>query len=497
MRKVIALFFIALMLFSIVTLNRMNAQAQEPTTIGIEPTHIVDSILVKGQNFTVEVWVRNVANLAGVAFKLGYNTTVLNATLIEYGGIFGPTHFPLISKIYDVEEYIYSDVDNTGTVTVGDDRLNVVPPYAAGSTVALGDVDIGASLVTFMGTDAPYEKHQENINVNNVYDSGEYIYSDRDNGGTVTVGDDRLNVVPPYAAGSTVALGDVDIGASLVTFKSTTDPFEKHRENAQVNAQYDPGGYLHYSIMEAFGEPAFTGSGRVANITFTVDSPGESLLDLFYTYLGDELAQPIYHTTIDGYFANMYVHDVAVTEVAVSTDDIAVGSSVFINVTVKNEGNLNETFTVTPYYNNTVAAPLQTVTDMVPRTLDILTFTWDTLGVPPSTYTISANASVVAGETDTADNSHAYGIVTLSFKPTISVEPKNIDDPTLVKGQNFTVKVWVRNIADLAGVEFKLAYNTTVLNATLIEYGGIFGDNYLITPFQDIMGNPRSMEVLW
>ena len=477
MRKVFAVFLIAAILFSIVTLNRMNVQAPEPTTIGVEPKEILDLTLVKGQTFKVEVWIRNVVNLAGVELKLGYNTTVLNATLIEYGGIFGATYFKWISEIYDVEEYVYSDVDNSGTVTIDDVRLNVVPPYTAGSTVAPSDADIGESLVIFVGTDTPYEKHRENVNVNNVYDPGEYIYSDRDNSGAVTVGDVRLCMVPPYSAGSSVATGDADIGSFLVTFKSTANPFEKHRENARANGQYDAGGYLYYSITEMFGEPAFTGDGRVANITFTVDSPGESLLDLFYTSLGDDVAHPIDHLAIDGYFANSYIHDVAVTDVAVSTDDIVVKGSVLINVTVKNEGNLNETFTVTPYCNNTVAAPLQTVTDMVPRTLKILAFTWDVADVLPGTYTISANASMVAGEADIADNSYADGTVTV--EPTIRVEPRNIVDLTLVKGQTFTVKVWARNIADLAGVEFMLGYNTTILTATQIEYGGIFGDNYL------------------
>jgi len=449
MRKVFALFFIASMLLGIATLPRMNVKAQEPTTIGVEPENIVDPTLGKGQTFKVEVWIRNVANLAGVEFKLGYNTTILNATKIDYGGIFGPTYFQLIRKIYDVEEYIYNDLDNSGNVTVGDVRLNAVPPFAVGSSVAPSDADIGSPLVIFMGTDAPYEKHRENVNVNNVYDPGEYIYSDLDKSGAVSAGDVRLSPTSSYSSGSTVVPGDADTGESLIMFVGVGAPYEKHRENVEVDAQYDPGGYLHYSIMEQFLEPPFTGDGRVANITFTVDSEGESLLDLYLTKLGDSSAppNPITHMTNDSYFANVYVHDVAVTDIAVSTNDVFAGGSVFINVTVKNEGNVNETFTVTPYRNNTAAAPLQAVTDMVPRALKTLTFTWNTTGVPLGTYTISANASVVTDETDTADNTYTDGTVTVSFlaRHDIAITDATPSPKTVPAGELVLINVTVEN----------------------------------------------------
>jgi len=92
------------MLLSIIMMTPVNAQA---TTIGVEPEEKIDPALT---TFKVEVWVRNVADLAGVEFKLGYNTTVLTATLIEYGGIFGDTYFPTGSKINDTEGWLFYGV---------------------------------------------------------------------------------------------------------------------------------------------------------------------------------------------------------------------------------------------------------------------------------------------------------------------------------------------------------------------------------------------------
>ena len=159
------------MLLSIVTIAPTSAQA---TTIGVEPDKIINRTLQAGQTFTVEVWIRNVVNLAGIEFKLGYNTTVLTATSIDYGGIFGDTYFLWVSTIND------------------------------------------------------------------------------------------------------------------------------------------PSGYLHYSISEFFGEPAFTGNGRAAIIHFTVSSYGSSPLDLYEINLGDDVVppNPIAHTPIDGYFNNKILGDI-------------------------------------------------------------------------------------------------------------------------------------------------------------------------------------------
>ncbi len=80
-----------------------------------------------------------------------------------------------------------------------------------------------------------------------------------------------------------------------------------------------------------------------------------------------------------------------------------VDTSLDITVDVTNEGNINEAFDVTAYAN---ATPIetQTVTNLGSGLTKSLTFTWNTTGVPLGPYTISATASTVPGETDTADN---------------------------------------------------------------------------------------------
>lgn len=74
------------------------------TEMAVDPQlYTADNI---GVIFQVNVTIQDVTNLAGYEFKLGYDTTVLTATLIEYGGIFGPTYFELISTINDAEGWV-------------------------------------------------------------------------------------------------------------------------------------------------------------------------------------------------------------------------------------------------------------------------------------------------------------------------------------------------------------------------------------------------------
>lgn len=164
MRKAFILLVVASMLSMVIA----NALGAPTTMIAVEPGTTLNPALEPGSTFTVEIWVHDVADLAGAEFKLSYNTAILTATTIAYGGIFGATYFPLISKIYD------------------------------------------------------------------------------------------------------------------------------------------SAGYLHYALMEYFGEPGFTGDGRVATITFKVDTEGESILDLYATLLGTSAAQPIDHIAVDGFFSSRW-----------------------------------------------------------------------------------------------------------------------------------------------------------------------------------------------
>jgi hypothetical protein len=112
------------------------------------------------------------------------------------------------------------------------------------------------------------------------------------------------------------------------------------------------------------------------------------------------------------------VHDVAVISVTPLFGSVFQGWPDPITVDVQNQGDFLETFTVSVYYGtNPVTTSPITVTGLAPGAIQTLKFCWVTTSVPPNTYTITANASIVPGETDTADNTLSDGTVTILAPP--------------------------------------------------------------------------------
>jgi hypothetical protein len=97
-------------------------------------------------------------------------------------------------------------------------------------------------------------------------------------------------------------------------------------------------------------------------------------------------------------------YDIATTDVLSSKTVVGQDYSLDVNVTVANQGDYEETFNVMLYVNETFIAT-QTVT-LTGGDSTTITFTWNTTGFAKGNYTIKAVADTIAGEIDTADNTH-------------------------------------------------------------------------------------------
>jgi len=150
------------------------------------------------------------------------------------------------------------------------------------------------------------------------------------------------------------------------------------------------------------------GDGTLAVVTFEAKQLGISDLSLTDTLLSDSESIP--HIALNG-IVYILPHDVATTNVTPSKTIVGQGLTAKINVGVLNEGNFTETFNVTVYANTTSIAS-QNVT-LTSGNSTILTFTWNTTGFAYA-YTMSANATILPGEIDIADNTRTNGIVKVS-----------------------------------------------------------------------------------
>ncbi len=127
------------------------------------------------------------------------------------------------SSRYGCQGPIYRDFDDSRTVSPGDLRITSIHvnmgetliDYAAGTTVAEGDSDVGFPLQDFIVEDY-YDQNE-----NGEFDSQDFIYRDVDGNDRVSSGDIRVTQVSyrgtTYDCGSTVQIGDVWLFENPVT----------------------------------------------------------------------------------------------------------------------------------------------------------------------------------------------------------------------------------------------------------------------------------------
>jgi hypothetical protein len=176
------------------------------------------------------------------------------------------------------------------------------------------------------------------------------------------------------------------------------------------------------------------------------------------------------------------VHDVAVLNVVASPSRAVVGTTIQVNVTVKNEGNTYETFDLSLYYDSSLIGK-QTITDMIPGSTRIVTFSWSTTGVTPGVYNLTAVASTVPGETDTADNAKWVKVKIGPYAPVLKVEPSIVRAQMVNK--NVTVNVTINNLWrdwNVVFIQFRLSYNPALVEVVNVTEGP-FMKQFGITTF--------------
>jgi hypothetical protein len=115
------------------------------------------------------------------------------------------------------------------------------------------------------------------------------------------------------------------------------------------------------------------------------------------------------------------VHDIEIRAINPYRTILANNSSTLINVTVWNEGNFTETFTVTMCYNGTQAVT-QDVT-LNAKQFTVLTFQCTTPEIPGN-YAIEVMVSIIPGENEIKNNVLSYGPIRISIAGDINADKK-------------------------------------------------------------------------
>jgi hypothetical protein len=395
----------------------MTSAHPELPMLKVEP--VADPLL--GVTFSVNITLEippgeNITNLWGWQMKLGYNTTILDATGVSLllGHPFEGKPYDSPVAIEDARGYIlfcvfFVPVDQSVNVTT-------TKPLAK---ITFNSTTYGSSALTFQRINLP---------------GGTYL---ADKGGIkipFTPVDGSVTVAPRHdiaITGITTSETTVGQGHSLIINVTVANQGD-YTENFNT--------IIHANTTSIALQPVTLTNRNSTTITFTWYTTDFACG--IYTIWAEATVVPEETDTVDNTLIDGTIliipnfHDVAITNVRISHNFVYQGENVSIYVDAWNSGAFPETFNVAAHAdeNTTVIGDeitIKTQSLSLPiQGFATLTFTWNTTGVSSGNYTISAVASNVTDEADSTDNLYVNGkIVILVSVPCYDI---NIISPIYV-----------------------------------------------------------------
>jgi len=226
-------------------------------------------------------------------------------------------------------------------------------------------------------------------------------------------------------------------------------------------------GYVWYAVSQDTYEEAVNGSGTLATIDFTVQSPPSATnLDLCDTKLSDSNANPLSHEVFDGIFSNVGAPPIALFTYEPATP--VVGESVMFDASVS------------------------------VSTSPILSYVWTfgdgTSGVGVTTshaygmegdYTVTLTITDSASNTDTA--SHTIGVIPLTYEADL------IRKSAWPEHHHYVISKDENNYQTLYGKVANSKYKTDPTNAKVVfTVYDADGNELILSPFEtaEVLLNP-------
>ncbi len=298
-------------------------------------------------------------------------------------------------------------------------------------------MDNGMQIISMsLGSNSPSEAIEGACN--NAYNSGIVVVASAGNSGNLPGRGD--NVGYPAAYSSVIAVAATDSNDKRARWSSTGPDVELAAPGVSIYSTYMDGGYAYMSgtsmacphvagtaalVMAAY--PEWNNSQVRQQMQDTAEDLGTAGFDYWYGYGlvdADEAAsQP------------MDVHDIAVMSI-VAPSCVVEGDLVSVGVSVTNEGKYDETFTLTLTDTTDAKVIGSEQVTLVAEASTTLTFSWNTTDATHGDHVLNATASVVSGETDTADNSMTGTVTVVEEAPANRMHIASIEMSFKTAGPN-------------------------------------------------------------
>jgi len=346
----------------------------------IEPPDIIDPTLRPGSLVNINVTIDDIENMYGYEFKLGYDPTVLTAIGFRVQRVQNEGNFTIQMSMDDI----------TGVVWVNVTYRSPANPITTFSPAALVTITFQ---IDGYGTTV-LDLHDTNI----VDQSGLPIPHEVQDGFIQTVIRDVaiISVVPS----TNWAYPGWPVNITVVA-----------KNKGMVSESFDVKAFYETHLIGTIPVVGLA-AGAEISLIFNWDTTGVPADN--YTLRAEATTVP-YETNvadnilIDGKVEIRSIYrDVAVTNVVSNRSWVYTGWKVNITVTVKNLGNVSETFSVNASYD-THLINTANVVNLTAGSEKSIIFTWDTKGVAPANYTLKGEAALVPFEYNPVNNVYIDG----------------------------------------------------------------------------------------
>jgi hypothetical protein len=390
-----------------------TAPPPPPANLYIAPPKVIDPSLTAGSYLNMSLKVANATSIITWSANIFYDNSILsienesNIIRGEFLDAYNGTLSSIVSQNYNLTHGMVQ----LGGVFSSSASGNGTMATIAFQVLALGESAITVSDVTLedsSGLPLPFATADGYFN--NVLLAKLSIDPDLVTGPTYIPGTTfTINVTLSGFENLKTCVFNLTYNPSVIQEIAISTPSVLGQTPIKKLQVDDGAGYIWTNLTYRNGISSLS-QVTIMTVEFQVLAMGVSPIDLTETQLFDINDNPIIHETHNGLFIGL-IRDVAVVGVTADLQIAYQGWKVYVNVTVKNNGNISETFSTHFYFDSNLGGTT-TVIGLAPYEERTLTMAWNTSTAQPcNNYTISATADPVPFEMNLADNNFTDGNV--------------------------------------------------------------------------------------